>query len=262
VFGEGVVGAGSAASMNVGLRGDRSSEFGAFFSPSLAGSWQIDPRLRLRASGSRAFRAPTWTERFYTDPSNVSDPTLRPERFWTGEAGFTASLPGLTLDAAGFTRVADGLIDWVRPAGSLPTVPWHATNVGTATFRGVEVRLQPRPLGGVTYSLFGSGLTIASAQGDDLDGKYALRPLTRKLGASALLPLGSAVDVSVDVVNARRARESPYTTGNVRLAAHHGALRATLDLTNLANADWLDASGLPVAGRAVYLGIGWAGERR
>ena len=262
-FAEGVLGGGSAATLSAGLRGDRSSTFGSFFSPSLAGSWQPVAHLRLRATGSRAFRAPTWTERYYTDPSNSGDPTLLPERFWSGEAGLAASLGGLTIDAAAFTRVADGLIDWVRPAGSGPAVPWQATNVGTATFRGVEARIEAEATHGVRYSIFGSGLTLSSSQGAGLDGKYALRPLTRKLGASASAEVAPGVEAGLEVIEAQRAREEAYATGNLRLAVGNSALRATLDLVNLANARWLDASGMPGAGRALYVGVGWtAGATR
>jgi hypothetical protein len=34
-------------------------------------------------------------------------------------------------------------------------------------------------------------------------------------------------------------------------------MRVTLDLRNLKNAGWLDASGVDVAGRAVFVGVEW-----
>src|SRR5690606_18610194 len=44
-----------------GVRVDGYSTFGVAWSPSMAASWQASPRLKLRASGGRAFRVPTFT---------------------------------------------------------------------------------------------------------------------------------------------------------------------------------------------------------
>jgi vitamin B12 transporter len=258
-FAEGTVIPSSSATVDVGLRGDRSSTYGSFLSPSLSASAYLADWLQVRTSGGVGFRAPTWTERYYVDPSNQGDPNLRPERFWTGDAGLRTTTRGLSFDAAAFERHAANLIDWVRPASAPPTAVWHTMNVGQATYRGVEATLDLPPTGGVVYSMFGTGLRLSAAQGDTLTGKYALRPITQQLGLRATLAKHGAIDVRLDVLNARRAGERGYLTGNARLGYTRGAYRATLDIDNATNADWLDASGKPAASRGVYLGVVWSG---
>ena len=54
------------------LRVDRYSEFGASWSPSFGIGWSPTDLLRLRASAGRAFRVPTFTERYYSDPANLA----------------------------------------------------------------------------------------------------------------------------------------------------------------------------------------------
>jgi hypothetical protein len=44
--------------------------------------------------------------------------------------------------------------------------------------------------------------------------------------------------------------------GGLELTSY--ATRFTVDLRNLTGADYLDASGQPVAGRGVYVGLAWA----
>jgi vitamin B12 transporter len=213
--------------------------------------------VRVHASGGAGFRAPTWTERFYTDPSNQGDPDLAPERFWTGDLGARADAGDWSLDATGFVRRATNLIDWVKPAGAAPTTLWQTMNVGEATYRGVESSLDLPAVGGLRASLFADGLSLTSSQGQSLVGKYALRPITRQAGVKVSSPRQHALTARLDVELARRAMEKGYVTGNARVAWNRGAYRVSLDALNLANADWLDASGKPAAGRGLYGEIAW-----
>ncbi len=258
-FGEVSVGSLESGTLDIGLRGDQSSIYGGFFSPSISGALPLTDGIRVRVSAARGFRAPTWTERYYTDPVNQGNPNLSPERFWTGDVGVRFALPGAAaIDVAGFARRAEDLIDWVKPAGSSATAVWQATNVGVATYRGVETTLLLPRLGGVDYSLAATGLTFDDSQGAGLVGKYGLRPITRQFLARATLPELGAFRATFELMHARRATEDGYVTGNARLEWHHEQMRITLDVRNLTNAEWLDASAEPVAGRALFIGAGWS----
>lgn len=242
---------------DAGLRADHSSVYGDFVSPSLSASAHLSDAVTIHASGGGGFRAPTWTERFYTDPSNQGNPDLRPERFWTAEAGARASAGPSAFDVTGFVRRATDLIDWVKPEGAPATAVWQATNVGEATYRGIEAALELPAFGGVSTTLFADGLTLDASESAGIVGKYALRPITRQAGARWSTPATHALAAHVDLIAAQRAKESGYATANVRVSWTRGDYRLTLDATNLANADWLDASGKPVAGRGLYGGIEW-----
>ncbi len=257
LFGEATAGNPSSAMADLGLRGDHSSVYGDFFSPSLSASTAIASNVRVHASGGGGFRAPTWTERFYTDPSNQGDPDLRPERFWTGDLGARADAGEWSLDVTGFVRRATNLIDWVKPAGAAPTVVWQTMNVGEATYRGIESALDLPAMDGFRTSLFADGLSLTSSQGTSLVGKYALRPITRQAGVRVSTPRQRAITARVDMELARRAFEKGYVTGNARVTWNRGAYRVSLDALNLANADWLDASGKPAAGRGLYGEVEW-----
>jgi iron complex outermembrane receptor protein len=255
LFAEASGGSGDAGQFHAGVRGDHSTVYGGFFSPSLSATARAASWLRVHGSAGSGFRAPTWTERFYSDPSNLGTPDLAPERFWSGDAGATVTNGGLSLDVTGFARRATNLIDWVRPSGSPATAVWQAMNVGTATYRGVETELRLPRIHGVAASLYGSGLSVHDEQGTGLEGKYALRPITRQIGARATTPSLAGWSLRVDASHERRASEPGHLDANVRLGWTHGRLGATLDAMNLLNDDWLDASGAPAAGRGVYIGF-------
>ena len=253
-----LAGAAGAVAWNAGARADHSSAYGDFLSPATSAAIDVTNNLRLHASGGAGFRAPTWTERYYVDPSNTGDPTLRVERFATGDAGLRWTSFHMSADVTTFERSAHDLIDWVRPTGA--TSPWQASNVGTATFRGIEATMRIRELYGLRSELFGDGISLSASERDSVVGKYALRPVTRQLGARFTAAPLRAVSARLEVISARRAAERGYATANVRVSWNASAYRVTVDGINLANATWLDASGKPAPRRAIYLGAALSGH--
>jgi len=256
-FGEVTVAGRVLPTLTIGLRADHSSTFGGFLSPSLGMSKPLSESVRLHASASRGLRAPTWTERYYVDPVNHGTANLAPEEFWSGDLGIRVAAARGSFDVTGFARRAENLIDWVKPAGAAASVPWVATNVGDATYRGVEASATLAEWHRLTVAFTGSLLSFSDDQGTGLSGKYALRPIDRQLTAHLRYAPVREVQLNVEILAARRATENGYVTGNSRLTWEHQAMAFMLDITNVTNARWLDASGIDVAGRTVYFGARW-----
>ena len=258
-FGQLTLGAAGRPTLDLGLRGDWLSDEGAFLSPSAAAALPVSRTTVLRASVSRGFRAPTWTERFYVDPANVADSSLAVERFWSTEIGGRAiPFPWLGADVALFERRATDLIDWAKPAGAPGTTPWRTANFAGAVYRGLEASLALPTLPGAEWTVHASGLQFDASAAAGTVGKYALRPITRSVGVSALRSFGPGAAVTLDALRSRRAGEADHLQVNARLEAPAGALRASLALVNLTDASYLDAAGQPVAGRSVFAGLAWA----
>ncbi len=255
-FGELTAGDPARAVLTTGARLDWHSVFGSFVSPSVAGAWRVRPALRLRASAGRGFRAPTWTERFYRDPANIGNPDLQPERFWSGEAGFTlAPERRVSIDLAAFLRHADRLIDWGKPAGASATTPWETTNIENATFRGLELRTTLAALLGADWTLRATTLSFSDDETSGLTSKYALRPLTETASAEASFLLPGHVSLWARAGRARRVGEHAYTLLDTRLGYTRRGVTLYLDATNLTDASYLDVSALPAAGQAFHLGV-------
>jgi outer membrane cobalamin receptor len=257
-FGEATLGTFRSATLDLGMRGDHSSEYGDFASPSVAATVPLASALQLRASAGRGFRAPTWTERFYVDPANVGTPDLKPERFSAAELGFRATPDKSTrLDVAAFWRHADDLIDWTMPVDAAPGTVWRTMNVESAVYRGIEMTAQLLHAMGADWTLRASGLSFSPEGATGFVGKYALSPITRTIGGTAAVPLSEHLQLTTDVLDARRAGQNGHTQVDARFAYRVRASRITLDLTNLTSVRYLDVSGMPVAGRAVYAGVTW-----
>ncbi|HEV7993952.1 MAG TPA: TonB-dependent receptor [Gemmatimonadaceae bacterium] len=258
-FAEATVGRAGGATLNAGLRGDWSSTTDPFASPSVAIAVPLGRAAQLRASSGRGYRAPNWTERYYRDPANIGDSTLRAERFTAHEIGLRlAAVRWFSADVAIYERRAESLIDWARASGSSATVPWRTMNFASATYRGAEGAVMLPALLGIDWTLRGSGLRFDASADPGTTGKYALRPMTRTLGVSAATRIGAAGSVTVDAQRAQRAGETDHLLLDARVTQSVAGMRLSLELLNLANADYLDGSGKPVAPRSVFLGLGWS----
>lgn len=258
-FAEATFGRPGGATLDAGLRHDWSSAVGAFVSPSVALAIPLPARMQVRASASRGFRAPTWTERYYEDPANVADSTLGVERFDAFEVGWrVAPVSRLFADVALFERRAHSLIDWARPASaSTPPPPWRTMNFARATYRGVEALVRLTDVAGIDWTVRGAGLRFDASAAPGTVGKYALRPLTRVVGASASTRERRGASVTVDVQRSRRAAEDDHLRLDARVEQRLGAMRLSLEMLNLTDADYLDVSGEPVAGRSAFVGLAW-----
>src|SRR5450432_1702670 len=74
-------------SLSVSAREEIYRNFSGTLSPTVSGAMWFSQRLKLRASASRAFRVPSYTDLYYHDPGNVGNPDLKPESARTYEAG-------------------------------------------------------------------------------------------------------------------------------------------------------------------------------
>jgi iron complex outermembrane receptor protein len=252
---------GSRVNIDTSLRADRYDEFGASWNPSAGVGWWAAGRLRLRASAGRAFRVPTFTERYYSDPANLARPEVGPEHAWSEEGGADVFLPGgWTVHAVAFRRADTNVIDWLRPNA---TVRWQTYNVRDVDTTGLEL--------GVSRPLPGEGLLRAGFTGLDVSApavtqlsKYALDYAPRSVVATAVLPRFGRVRVAprLEYRDRRRPRAQPdgavalSSQGYVLLDARVGVrlsprLELMVDGTNLFDAKYQEIAGVDMPGAKV-----------
>lgn len=254
-FGEVVLPASAASVVTAGLRADGHEEFGGVVSPSLGVAWDLSPMVRLKASAARSFRAPTWTERYYSDPFHQASSMIDPEDAWAGEMGLEFLLaPGWSVRATGFLRRTANLIDWAKPNGSDDEVMWVTRNVTEAEFRGLELDASGVGPGDGRWEMGASFLDVDPTGEAGFFSKRALRPETRRLTLSWTQGLGDRLGLTLHGLYAGRRSEGPYHQMDARFWATLAGGSLHLDLVNLTDQDYLDASGRPVSGLGVLIG--------
>ena len=246
------------AQLDATLRVDRYNEFGTSWSPSLGAGWWPSPRLRLRASVGRAFRVPTFTERYYSDPANLARAEVGPEHAWAGEGGADVFVArDWALHATVFARTDTDVIDWLRPS---PAVRWQTYNVRDVNTKGVELS--------VSRSLAGGGFVQAGYTGLDLDAsavdqlsKYVLDFAPHSFTAAASIPLPARLQLAPRLEYRERRRPYPQPAGgvavedrdyalvDVRLARRFGAhYEVAVEGTNLFDVSYQEIAGVAMPG--------------
>ncbi len=112
------------------------------FSPSVAAGYWLKAGFKLKGSASHAFRLPTYTDLYYSDPATMGNPNLQPETAWDYEGGLVWDRGGrYQAEVTIFERREKNGIDYVRAS---PADMWHAENIDVLNFTGVETSLTMR----------------------------------------------------------------------------------------------------------------------
>jgi iron complex outermembrane receptor protein len=243
------------ANATAGVRVDRREGFETFVSPSLSISVPAGDMLRLRAQAGRAFRTPTWTERFYEDPANLGTPDLTGERSWSVEGGMDIVLPlEAVLRVTAFRRRTSDLIDWARPTND-PGARWRTRNVETATFDGLEASGSVGSRRTLLVTTYGTWLDVETAEASGFASKSTLRPLTRTVGATVERSFLEGTHLRLHFRDQTRVDEEGVFLLDARLGVGLPFGEFFLGGTNLTDAEYPDLSGLPAQGRALAVGL-------
>jgi iron complex outermembrane receptor protein len=245
------------------LRLDRYDEFGSSWSPSAGLGWWVRSNLRLRTSAGRAFRVPTFTERYYSDRNHLARPGIGPERSWSGEGGADLFLPsGWVLQATVFGRADRDVIDWLcadRTCGTAgATERWHTFNVRDVATKGAELGVRRTFTTGAFVTAQYIGF-IVDAPAVEQMSKYLLDVAPRSFTAAGSVPLPHAFRVAPRVEYRRRSRaagRSDYVLVDARVARRFGRqLEIAVDGTNLLDAEYEEIPGVRMPGAAMSVSL-------
>jgi iron complex outermembrane recepter protein len=239
-------------SFSAGLRDEVYGSGNHQLSPTVsAGAW-LAPAWKIRASVSRAFRLPTYTDLYYQDPANRGTPDLRPERAWSYEAGFDWNAGGRVR--SGVTvfhrRETDG-IDYVR---TRPTDVWRATNFQKLRFTGVEASVATRLPGRSELEFSYTGLRGAQTALQGVFSKYVFNyPVHSGVASYHRVFHGFAARTRLGVT--QRFTRDPYAVWDAYGAYTRGRVRPFVQFTNLAGERYQEIPGVAMPGRAVVGGL-------
>ncbi|GIU75689.1 MAG: hypothetical protein KatS3mg004_2776 [Bryobacteraceae bacterium] len=238
-------------SLSLGLRSE--SYRGAFdqVSPALSGGWWANARLRLRASVSRAYRLPTFTDLYYRDPVNRGNAGLRPETAWNYESGADFRPSGRwRLQTTVFHRRDWDGIDY---AGTSPLGPWEARNITRLNFTGVEASAAWQWRGQVAEWAY-TGMRAKSTLPPGIYTKYVMNYPVHSGVFSWTGAVGRLAARTRVGAMERRAR-APYAVWDAALAWRGRRVSPFLQATNLTATRYEEILAVRMPGRAFLAGI-------
>jgi len=268
-FGEWRHAVSSGAQLDASLRVDRYTEFGTAWSPAVGVGWWPSSVIRLRASTGRAFRVPTFTERFYSDPAHLARSEIGAETAWAAETGADLLLPGGWLVAGTvFGRMDQDVIDWLRPTTA---DRWRTHNIHDVDALGVELTarktLAAGAAGGTRARLRRVGVDFVQAGYTALDvraaavtglSKYVLDYAPHSVGLAASVALPAAVRIAPRLEYRRRTRSTgpdDYAVVDLRISRRFGLYDIRIDGMNLGDAEYQEVLGVAMPGRSVSVSL-------
>lgn len=238
--------------------------------PSLQLGKVLVNRHYIFANYSRGNRVPSWTEMFYTDPSNVGNPNLLPEFSHATELGWRQTpeySDGTWLqfqaEAALFYRQHTNMIDWVRDASPVNPNPnpWTPVNIASVAFTGFESSVSlslkkkstwgPKKLN-VNYTYITAQHHFTNAQ----ESRYAITSMRHQLNGLAQFDLGEKVQLNFTYRLVQRIEQPLYQVIDAKL--NLPVIRnwtIFIEANNLSNTKYVEAGFVQMPGRWFKFGL-------
>ena len=250
VFAEAAVPLGARATARGGVRVDHFSGFGSSTSPTAAVVARINDEFTLRASASRGFRVPSFTELYYHDPANLGSPDLRPEHGWTLDGGVEWAHGAWLASVSPFRRWDDDVIDWVKGA---PADLWRSTNVRDVTSTGFEA-LVVRRWKSAFLRLHYAGLNVDAPELTQMS-KYVLEYARHQSGGSLTVPVIAGFRAAVNVDHRHRFDGQNYDLVGLRISRGFSRGDIYFDVANALDETYQEVAGVAMPGRWMSVGF-------
>lgn len=233
--------------------------------------------LRFFGNIGQSYRAPSYTELFYQDYSNVGNPNLQPEYATNAEVGLCysntwgQSVSGsrdswkskLSMDAALYRRNTTNMIDWVRST-TVPQDPWMPVNLSSVIFTGIESNVFYRWNGDGTFMLnevsLGYNYTDANHQFVDplqtSQSRYAFSGLRNQLVGRITASLTHWVTVSMAYRGVDRVGGNAYSLIDAKIQGNlNKTVTVFMEGNNLTNTQYVEAGFVQMPGRWFKAGL-------
>jgi vitamin B12 transporter len=128
-------------SLTAGMLGNfvSKSNFGVKVFPGIDVSYNLARAVKAFASYNTSLRMPTFTDLYYSGPTNIGNPDLKPEKAATLEGGLKLNKKFVHGHVVVFHRQGKEIIDWVKTEGD---EIWQAQNLTQLNNFGTEAKIQ------------------------------------------------------------------------------------------------------------------------
>lgn len=226
------------------------------FWPGLDAAFNIRENLKLFVNYGRAFRIPTYTELFYSDPVTIGNSELIPEESDNYEVGLNYYLGIVRLNTSYFRKEGKNLIDYVLDNNDNL---WKARNFTQINSNGYELGLGI-DLTDHSYKLINKiriDYTYLDSDKADLDlnSRYVLEHLKHDLSINLLHNLPFNIKQSWTANYEDRLTLGDHFTLDTKLSRNFRQFNVFVKASNLLNKIYEEIPGVPLPGRWIIGGI-------
>lgn len=251
--------------VDVGMRQDFHSEYGEQFNPTASVGYLFSQSAKIFISSGRSFRAPSYTELYYTSASRIGNADLKPEIGWSYEIGAEYAFhPHARITTSLFERDQKNLIDYVKFTATDPA--YHAANFTAATTRGAEFSFRWQGEVSVEHSstdnieiqsIFVSYTYLDSHidVGNIFSSIYSFTHPKHQLSAVLSGHLPFSIIGTTSAIYKIKLSGTNYTLVDAKLSRMFTSLNVFIQGTNLLNQSYEEIVGVPLPGRWLWGGL-------
>lgn len=229
-------------------------------------AYKVSNKLSLKASVNESFRMPTFTELYYTGPTNIGNADLKQEKALTMDLGVDYNNAFVSAHASVFHRRGKDIIDWVRKDTS--QTKWQTMNYSEVNTTGFEATVSLRPGELYTPLTFvknvNLGYTHNYSESKELEyiSYYAMDYLKNKFTVSADFTIYKQLTASFLAQYQERQNETdaasryePFWLCDASIRWEGEKVIPFVEVSNIFDKTYYDFSHLPQAGRWAMIGI-------
>lgn len=236
------------------------ADIGWKFWPGLDISYKLNKQIRLFGSVGKAFRTPTYTELYYSDPVTKGNPDLKFEESVNYELGANYVQATFNFNFSLFRKEGTNIIDWIRESDN---EQWMVMNFAKVNINGFEagVSLKPNEIVswlpvynlGINYTYLNSDKSTAQFQ-----SRYVLDYLKHQLIINLSNPLPLDIKQSWFLRYEDRVNLEESFIVDTQLLYEAKLFELFIKATNLFNKSYKDIGGIPLPGRWIIAGVKYA----
>ena len=229
-------------------------KFNAF--PGLDIGVQISDKVRLYGNVGYTFRAPTFTDLYYSDPATSGNPNLEPEKAFAQEIGLNYSDDKFSGSLAIFNRDSEDLIDYVRQNTSVNI--FTAANIAEVSTQGIEFE------SAYNFKMNNYNQTITFGytylnddildQNKDLS-RYSLNTLKHQLITRFTSQLFKNIRQNIIYKHAERTVGTSYNVWDASLIVDFNKFTFSLTANNIFNAEYIESGFVQMPPSNVLFGL-------
>ena len=230
--------------------------------PGLDIGYKINDNFRIYTNIGYTYRAPTYTDLYYSSPTTVGNEKLIPEKALSEEVGIRYFKNKLNFSLVLFNRKAKDLIDYVK---AIESDPWQATNIRELNTSGLEASMRIKLYGKnkkTHYINFGYSYLKDDLEPSEIQfSKYAINSLKHHITSSINLAISKNLSGSLIYKYSERTTGENYTVVDIKNTLIIKNLNFSLIINNIFDTEYSETNLVPMSGRAYLFSWGYNAKK-
>jgi len=260
-------------SAGVLMNWNSSLDLGVDFFPGFDFSYWASNNIKLFGSVNKTLRLPTFTDLFYTGPTNIGNADLKPEKALTYEGGAKYLNHWFNGQLSAFYRISDNLIDWGRLEGeeryqtrNLSQMDSYGVNIQGRIIINELIENSPLTAFDFGYAYIDQEKNAPAAYESIYVMDYLKHKMNLGLNLRLLEKLSAAIHVQwqdreggyqkyISADESIGADYEPFWLSDLRLQWSEKKYKVFVDANNVFDVEFYDLGNVPQPGRWIKAGV-------